>query len=70
MRKLCEGLTYFSCWLYNRLFFGFRNEKGQTLVEYGLLLILIAVIVMTAVAVVGGKTNNTYSNIGATLPQG
>jgi pilus assembly protein Flp/PilA len=46
-----------------------KNSRGQTLVEYGLLLILIAVVVIAAVAVVGNKANNTYSTVGSSLPQ-
>jgi pilus assembly protein Flp/PilA len=46
-----------------------KNSRGQTLIEYGLLLILIAVVVIAAIAIVGHKTNNTYSTIGSTLPQ-
>jgi pilus assembly protein Flp/PilA len=47
----------------------FRDSKGQTLVEYGLVLILIAVVIVAMVAVIGKKTNNTYSTIGNTFPQ-
>ncbi|MDD2335372.1 MAG: Flp family type IVb pilin [Geobacteraceae bacterium] len=46
-----------------------KNSSGQTLVEYGLLLILIAVVVIAAVAVVGQKANNTYSTVSNTMPQ-
>ena len=46
-----------------------KNSRGQTLVEYGLLLVLIAVVVIAAVAVVGQKANNTYSKISTTMPQ-
>jgi len=46
-----------------------KNGRGQTLVEYGLLLILIAVVVIAAVAVVGQKANNTYSTVSNTMPQ-
>ncbi len=70
MRKLFEAPTRFAYELYNCLYYGLKNERGQTLVEYGLLLVLIAVVVIMAVAFVGAKTNNTYSNIGATLRTG
>ncbi|MDD2320227.1 MAG: Flp family type IVb pilin [Geobacteraceae bacterium] len=46
-----------------------KNSKGQTLVEYGLLLILIAVVVITAVTFLGQRANNTYSKIGNNMPQ-
>ncbi|MRR06614.1 MAG: Flp family type IVb pilin [Deltaproteobacteria bacterium] len=45
-----------------------RNSRGQTLVEYGLLLVLIAVVVIGALTIVGQKANNTYTFIGNTLP--
>jgi len=38
-------------------------------VEYGLLLILIAVVVITAVTFLGQRANNTYSKIGNNMPQ-
>ena len=44
-----------------------KSEKGQTLVEYALLLVLIAIVCIAAVAIVGGKANNVYSNIGSRL---
>lgn len=46
-----------------------NNTKGQTLVEYGLLLILIAVVVIAAVTIVGNKTSNTYSTVSSSVPQ-
>lgn len=39
------------------------NEKGQTLVEYGLLLVLIAIVVIAMVKGLGITTNNAYSRI-------
>ena len=44
-----------------------KSEKGQTLVEYALLLVLIAIVVILAVAFVGGKACNVYTNIGSRL---
>lgn len=46
-----------------------RNSKGQTLIEYGLVLILIAVVIIAALTVVGQKTNNTYSTVTSSMPQ-
>ncbi len=46
-----------------------KNRRGQTLVEYGLVLILIAVIIVAMVLVIGQKTKNTYSTIGSSFPQ-
>lgn len=44
-----------------------KSDKGQTLVEYALLLVLIAVVVIAAVTFVGQKACNVYTNIGARL---
>jgi pilus assembly protein Flp/PilA len=45
-----------------------KNSRGQTLVEYGLLLVLIAVVLIAAVTFIGQRTNDTYTTIGNTLP--
>ena len=39
------------------------SERGQGLVEYGLILILIAIFVIVVVGVVGHQTNNVFSNV-------
>lgn len=41
-----------------------KNEKGQGLVEYALILVLIAIVVIGALTLLGTKTNNVFSNIG------
>jgi Flp pilus assembly pilin Flp len=45
-----------------------NNEAGQTLVEYMLVIVLIAVVVLVVLQLTGSKISNTYSNIGSTLP--
>jgi pilus assembly protein Flp/PilA len=40
-----------------------ESERGQGLVEYGLILILIAIFVIVVVGVVGHQTNNVFSNV-------
>lgn len=47
-----------------------KNERGQTLVEYALLLVLIAIVVILAVTFVGRKTCNVYMDIGNRLTGG
>jgi Flp pilus assembly pilin Flp len=42
-----------------------RDSKGQTLVEYGLVLLLIAVVVMISVKLVSEKTCAMYSKVGS-----
>jgi pilus assembly protein Flp/PilA len=39
------------------------DERGQGLVEYGLILVLIAIAVIVVVGVVGHQTNNVFSNV-------
>ena len=41
-----------------------KNKKGQGLVEYALILVLIAIVVIIALTVLGQKTNNVFSTIG------
>ena len=38
-----------------------RDERGASLVEYALLLALIAVVCVAAVSLFGGNLNNSYS---------
>jgi len=47
---------------------GLMSKRGQTLVEYALLLILIAVVVILMIKGLGGTVNNTYSKINTALP--
>jgi len=39
------------------------REEGQGMTEYGLILILIAIVVVLMLGVLGHQVNNTYSNI-------
>ena len=45
-----------------------QDEEGAALVEYGLLIGLIAVICIVAVTLVGNKVSNAFSSIAAALP--
>lgn len=38
-------------------------ERGQGLVEYGLILVLIAIVVIITLQLLGHTTNSLYSNI-------
>lgn len=40
-----------------------KNEKGQALAEYGLILALIAVICIVALQTLGGGVNNALTQI-------
>lgn len=44
-----------------------KDRKGQTLVEYALLLALIAIVCITVVTLLGNKATNVYSNVAASL---
>ena len=44
-----------------------RREEGQTLVEYALILVLIAVFVITVVATLGTKIENVFSNVSSAI---
>lgn len=44
-----------------------RNERGQTLVEYGLLIALIAVVVIVALLFLGPVVRDLFNNIGNTI---
>lgn len=49
--------------LYVKVVTAVRSEKGQTLVEYALILVLIAIVVIAALTLTGQKVNNAFSNI-------
>jgi pilus assembly protein Flp/PilA len=44
-----------------------QRQKGQGMVEYALILALIALIVIIALIAAGGQLINVYSNITATM---
>jgi pilus assembly protein Flp/PilA len=45
----------------------FVDEEGQGLVEYALILVLIAIAVILALTFLGNKVNDTFQNIGQQL---
>ena len=44
-----------------------KNERGAALVEYALLLALIAVVCIVALTTLGGKANSKFESIGSKL---
>ncbi len=42
----------------------FKDEDGVTAIEYGLIAALIAVVIITAVTLVGNSLDNTFTYIG------
>jgi pilus assembly protein Flp/PilA len=44
------------------------KEKGQGLVEYAIILALIAIVVIVVMTTLGKKVNNTFNTISNELP--
>lgn len=44
-----------------------KNEEGQGLVEYALIIALVAIIVIVALKFLGGTVGNTYNKVGGNL---
>ncbi|MBJ6799213.1 Flp family type IVb pilin [Geomonas sp. Red259] len=56
--------------LYIRLLTGvstLKNQKGQGLVEYALILVLIAVVVIAIMTSLGEKTNNVFCAVDSAM---
>jgi pilus assembly protein Flp/PilA len=50
-----------------RLMGGLDNERGATLVEYALLVALIAVVCIVAVSLIGGNASTKFSTLGSAI---
>ncbi|HZQ59667.1 MAG TPA: Flp family type IVb pilin [Acidimicrobiales bacterium] len=50
-----------------RAWFGRRGEAGASLVEYALLVALIAVVCIVAVSLLGGNASAKFSSVGSAL---
>ena len=44
-----------------------KCNKGQTLIEYVLILVLIAIAIMVAMRFFAGATGNMYNKVGSTI---
>jgi pilus assembly protein Flp/PilA len=53
--------------MYVKFMNSIKSEKGQTIVEYALLLVLIAIVVILVVKGVGLQANNAYSKVNSAL---
>ena len=62
-----KALSDFFLALYVKAVTAIRSESGQTLVEYALILVLIALVVIVALTITGQKVCNTFSNVASTL---
>lgn len=45
-----------------------RDEAGATAIEYGLIVALIAVVIVTAVTNLGTKLNTAFKTVGNKIP--
>lgn len=62
---MLNALNYVMTWLRVRC----RDEKGQSLVEYGLIIALVALVAIVALTGVGGHLNTLFERIRDTLGQ-
>lgn len=45
----------------------FKDEEGATMVEYALMVALIAVVCIGAVQLIGGNTQTTFNTVGGAM---
>ena len=45
----------------------FRNERGQGMVEYGLIIALVAIVVIAAIVLLGGSLTGIFTKTADTL---
>ncbi len=50
-----------------RVWMALRSKKGQSLVEYALILALVAIVVIVALTALGGHTENAMGNVANVL---
>ena len=53
--------------LWNKLSTWVKEEKGASMVEYALLVVLIAIIAIVAVSIAGREVSDAFSTIANTL---
>ena len=51
----------------HRFFTMFQDEEGQGLVEYALIILLVAIVVIAALTAIGQNVNTTFSSIADAL---
>lgn len=51
----------------NRLLTCMRDENGATAIEYGLIAGLVAVVIITALTLLGGNLTSTFNSIATSL---
>jgi pilus assembly protein Flp/PilA len=50
-----------------KLWLAMRSKKGQSLVEYALILALVAIVVITALTTLGGHASNAMNSVATDL---
>lgn len=55
--------------LYYKALSYLKTEKGQALVEYALIIVLIAIVVIAMLSATGTQVNNAFSKINSALAQ-
>ena len=50
-----------------KVWMALRSEKGQSLVEYALILALVAIVVITALTALGTQAESTMQNVANTV---
>lgn len=63
MKSLMDQLNA----LFVKLFLSLKSEKGQGLVEYALIIVLIALAAIVAMKFLGSSVNTTFCSAGSTL---
>ena len=62
-----RNLTTMYVAMQNRMHSMLKDEKGATMVEYALMVALIAVVCITAVTLVGTNANTKFQSIAAAI---
>ena len=60
-------LTKFFVKMQNKMNDMMKGEEGQGLVEYALILVLVAIVVIGTLTILGEKADNVFSKIGASI---
>ena len=62
-----QRLDDFGFWLMDKMMWNPRDEKGQTLVEYGLIVSFIIVVSVVIVSTIGAKIPSFYTSAASKL---
>jgi pilus assembly protein Flp/PilA len=60
---MLTNFDFISAWLTSKV----RSERGASLVEYALLVALIAVVCIAAVTALGGKAKSNFSSVSSAI---